>query len=53
MLQVVCGFDHTLVLAEDGSLFSFGDNLLSQLGRASQPQASRVLSWGRVDMPDN
>ena len=33
--QVACGFDHTLALAEDGSLFSFGDNSLLQLGRAS------------------
>ncbi|KAI3439085.1 hypothetical protein D9Q98_001495 [Chlorella vulgaris] len=40
--QVVCGFDHTLVLAEDGSLFSFGDNSRSQLGRASQPQGEHL-----------
>lgn len=37
-LQVVCGFDHTLVLAQDGSLFAFGDNSLCQLGRPSQAQ---------------
>ena len=36
--QVVCGFDHTLVLAQDGSLFTFGDNSLCQLGRPSQLQ---------------
>ncbi|PRW58731.1 ultraviolet-B receptor UVR8 isoform B [Chlorella sorokiniana] len=37
--QVVCGFDHTLVLAQDGSLFTFGDNSLCQLGRPSQGEA--------------
>ncbi|EFN51325.1 hypothetical protein CHLNCDRAFT_141087 [Chlorella variabilis] len=36
---MVCGFDHTMVLAEDGSLFTMGDNSLGQLGRPSQPQA--------------
>ena len=35
---MACGFDHTLVLSEDGSLFTFGDNSLAQLGRPSQPQ---------------
>ena len=39
--QVACGFDHTLVLAEDGTLFSFGDNSLCQLGRPSRPQVRR------------
>lgn len=33
--QIACGFDHTLALAEDGSLFSFGSNDLGQLGRPS------------------
>ena len=31
--QVACGFDHSLILASDGTLLSFGDNSLHQLGR--------------------
>ena len=40
-LQVQCGFDATLVLSEDGTLFTFGDNSLHQLGRASRVQVTR------------
>ena len=40
-LQVQCGFDSTLVLSEDGTLFTFGDNSLHQLGRASRVQVTR------------
>ena len=44
-LQVVAGFDHTLVLTQDGSLFTFGDNSLCQLGRPSQLQVSLLGDW--------
>lgn len=33
-LQVVCGLDHTLALSQAGRAYAFGDNSLSQLGRA-------------------
>lgn len=33
---VACGMDHSLVLSEDGRIFSFGDNSLGQLGRPPQ-----------------
>ena len=42
--QVVAAYDHTLVLTQDGSLFTFGDNSLCQLGRPSQLQV-RSLGW--------
>eukprot|EP00250_Pteridium_aquilinum_P017013 c23413_g1_i1 orf=786-2108(-) len=32
---VSCGFDHSLVICENGSLLSFGNNSYGQLGRAS------------------
>ena len=32
-MQVLCGLDHTLVVAQTGEVFAFGDNSLSQLGR--------------------
>ena len=32
-LQVACGFDFSVLLAADGSLYAFGDNSLGQLGR--------------------
>ncbi|KAL3146508.1 hypothetical protein ABBQ32_000759 [Trebouxia sp. C0010 RCD-2024] len=32
--QVVCGLDHTLALSQSGIAYAFGDNSLSQLGRA-------------------
>lgn len=31
---MACGLDHTLVVAQDGRLYSFGDNSLGQLGRS-------------------
>ena len=40
--QVACGSDFTLALAQDGSLFSFGDNSLCQLGRPSPPGGEAV-----------
>ena len=39
-MQVACGFDFSLALAFDGSLFSFGDSSLGQLGRASSNSGS-------------
>lgn len=33
-VQVVCGLDHTLALSQSGIAYAFGDNSLSQLGRA-------------------
>ncbi|KAL4434482.1 hypothetical protein ABPG75_000923 [Micractinium tetrahymenae] len=42
MKQVVCGFDHTMVLAEDGTLFTFGDASLGQLGRPAQKQGEHM-----------
>ncbi|NUP06212.1 MAG: chromosome condensation regulator RCC1 [Polyangiaceae bacterium] len=32
VLQVASGYDHTLVLREDGTVWSFGDNSMGQLG---------------------
>ena len=31
--QIACGGDHTMALAQDGTLFTFGSNSLAQLGR--------------------
>ncbi|GAB4815690.1 hypothetical protein N2152v2_002736 [Parachlorella kessleri] len=33
--QIACGGDHTMALAQDGTLFTFGSNSLAQLGRPS------------------
>ena len=33
--DIACGYGHTLVLATDGSLFSFGDNYYGQLGTST------------------
>ena len=30
--QVSCGFDHSLILSEEGKVFSFGKNNQGQLG---------------------
>ena len=30
--QISCGYNHTLILANDGTLFSFGNNDMNQLG---------------------
>lgn len=38
VVQAAAGLDHSLVLAESGELFAFGDNSLNQLGSTS-------LSW--------
>lgn len=40
--QVACGFDHTLVLTQDGSLLAFGDNSLGQLGRPSRGEGEHA-----------
>lgn len=37
-MQVQCSLDSSLVLAEDGTLYTFGDNTLCQLGRPSLPE---------------
>lgn len=34
--ELACGLDHTLALLQDGSLISFGDNSLGQLGRPAR-----------------
>lgn len=36
VVDVACGLDHSLVLCDNGSLFSFGDNVYGQLGRSLQ-----------------
>ncbi|KAK9915182.1 hypothetical protein WJX75_005773 [Coccomyxa subellipsoidea] len=36
--QVCCSLDSSLVLAKDGTLHTFGDNSLGQLGRPSLPE---------------
>jgi hypothetical protein len=41
-LQIACGCDHTMVLAQDGTLFTFGSNSLAQLGRPSPPGGEHV-----------
>jgi hypothetical protein len=33
VIQISCGFDHSLALTESGRVFSWGDNQLGQLGR--------------------
>lgn len=38
LLQVCCSLDSSMVLAEDGTLYTFGDNSLGQLGRPSRPE---------------
>ena len=38
LLQVCCSLDSSLVLAKDGTLYTFGDNSLGQLGRPSYPE---------------
>eukprot|EP00887_Chlorella_sp_A99_P006967 scaffold2.g6967.t1 len=43
VVQVACGLDHTLALAADGTLFSFGDNSLQQLGRPSPAQGEALV----------
>ncbi|KAL4419081.1 hypothetical protein ABPG77_002222 [Micractinium sp. CCAP 211/92] len=40
--QVACGFDHTMALAADGTLFTFGDSSLGQLGRAAQGRGEHL-----------
>jgi alpha-tubulin suppressor-like RCC1 family protein len=45
-----CGFDHTLLLLQDGALLSFGDDSLGQLGRAGRAEGEAAapadaLSW--------
>ena len=32
-MQVACGMDFSLAVAESGTVFAFGDNSLGQLGR--------------------
>ncbi len=41
-LQIACGYDHTMALAQDGTLFTFGSNSLAQLGRPSPPGGEHV-----------
>ena len=36
--QVCCSLDSSLILAKDGTLHTFGDNSLGQLGRPSLPE---------------
>lgn len=36
VVDVACGLDHSLVLCDNGLLFSFGDNIYGQLGRSLQ-----------------
>ncbi|BDA43656.1 probable ultraviolet-B receptor UVR8 [Coccomyxa sp. Obi] len=36
--QVCCSLDSSMVLAEDGTLYTFGDNSLGQLGHPSRPE---------------
>ena len=49
MVQVVCGLDHTLAVADNGKAFAFGDNSLHQLGRVGsmgvQPSSADVDTW--------
>ncbi|KAL3680593.1 hypothetical protein R1sor_023549 [Riccia sorocarpa] len=46
--SVACGMDHSLVLTEDGKIYSFGDNSLGQLGRAESDEES----IGALSFPD-
>jgi len=39
--MVACGEEHTLALAEDGSLYSFGGNTYGQLGVGDVRQRDR------------
>ncbi|KAH7637643.1 hypothetical protein HUG17_8747 [Dermatophagoides farinae] len=40
MISCVCGYDHILLLREDGKLFTMGDNSLGQLGRNNDSSSS-------------
>ncbi|XP_037552801.1 uncharacterized protein LOC119429198, partial [Nematolebias whitei] len=42
IVSAACGRNHTLALTEDGTVYSFGENKLGQLGQGSQTDA--VLS---------
>lgn len=51
IVQVACGFQHSLVLTDSGRLFSFGDNTYGQLGlgpsageRVLTPQPMECMS---------
>ncbi|KAL2621474.1 hypothetical protein R1flu_001679 [Riccia fluitans] len=46
--SVACGMDHSLALTEKGSIYSFGDNSLGQLGRP----VNGGESMGTLSFPD-
>lgn len=53
LMQVCCSLDSSLVVAEDGRLFTFGDNSLAQLGRAhDEAAAERSADDWLVKKPD-
>ncbi|XP_060103053.1 probable E3 ubiquitin-protein ligase HERC6 [Heteronotia binoei] len=38
VIYISCGAEHTAVLTQDGSVFTFGDDSAGQLGQSSSPQ---------------
>lgn len=41
-VEVACGFDHSIVLCENGQLLSFGDDTYGQLGRIAERDSAQL-----------
>ena len=46
IIQVVCGYSHTLCLSDEGVLYTWGSNTCGQLGTGSKTNTSVPISIG-------
>ncbi|XP_061439031.1 probable E3 ubiquitin-protein ligase HERC6 [Rhineura floridana] len=51
VIDVSCGDEHTAVLTQNGSVFTFGDNSAGQLGRGSSAQKTGPQKVDWIDGP--